>query len=975
MEPSRTSKRAARQQKTRLRVFRRCIRGFIRAREFWYAFTGSRQPDTSTQISGLRIEDPPIDAAGYDEDGLRFELAQELANLKNARKFERAWRLHTTGDGSQDPAVLEILSSSPRLIDASRAEAVFDAIGYERRSAWMYRAVIVSLLAFGKGAKANQVHEEAEERHFNSPFGTDVLLADAVNKCAWRRAFDIWERSPSRKWPAAIRRITLWRATRELPRRVLRAFTMVRFASNHPYKRSPPVRALPLLKSFRDFVVQFVQVVLCNWHYQQDGKLICGILDGLSKLHLLKASHFENAIDYALNKRQLNAASSIYWKLRRNKFVERPGIELYHAMLRVYCERDQAKQIKILLDDLTKVYGCFDPVSFRIAALHFGEQGKPGDVRSLLARYTNHYGPIKQIGDLVPLLLAYARCGHLRKTRNLFDRLGPVYRLPPNLTCWNILIDGYCRIEDADGAWQCFEDLKSTDMVPDRYTYGPLIQMYGDRGDIAGVKELLQEAKGQGVEIDARLYDGLVLAYIKNKKVDEAEQLAEKAVAGQIPGSATRMWNFVLQARTTSGQYAKAIYLFHRLKDAGLPMDSHTYASAMQAYILSQDVHSARYILLEQMRRDNVRPTSLNFAVLMGYYSRHHELPQLYSTHRHMAKLGLPPALNTNLMLLHGSVTESSSVLCEKRSPGRAEALMEEVMRNADVSEASGPTARITATSQPINMSYPGAYFVYLITMFRKKRAYKKVRSLYDLYLRAVNEWEMAMPSMRMLAAVMGTFRAFKEHDRVEECWQLAYAGAMTMCKKGGSQRNALQAWVAPNRKNFLALPLSELIRSLATQHKSQQLKDLVRKLAADGYQLDPWNWNIYIQRMVRLGEFQEAFDSCERELMGDWRGWDITRGVVESHKTRRRTHRAEPLFGVVRPTYHSLVYLVRAMMDLKILESTTDQRDNIRALFQNLRDRCPLTIAAIRTMPETNDPIQTQILGTAAIQRPFEAV
>ena len=68
---------------------------------------------------------------------------------------------------------------------------------------------------------------------------------------------------------------------------------------------------------------------------------------------------------------------------------------------------------------------------------------------------------LTSISEITPVLHVHAKRGEVRDVVTYFDQIKDVYRLQPNILCWNILINAYGKVHDVDRAYDCFEQLIS----------------------------------------------------------------------------------------------------------------------------------------------------------------------------------------------------------------------------------------------------------------------------------------------------------------------------------------------------------------------------------------------------------------------------------------------------------------------------------------------------------------------------------
>ncbi|KAI4330685.1 hypothetical protein MLD38_028946 [Melastoma candidum] len=92
------------------------------------------------------------------------------------------------------------------------------------------------------------------------------------------------------------------------------------------------------------------------------------------------------------------------------------------------------------------------------------------------------------------LMGMYSKLGEMRVSRRLFDGMGVRSRLS-----WNILISGFARNADCDGAWEIFERMESEGIEPNVITWTSLLSSHARCGRHAETVELFGLMRMRGV--------------------------------------------------------------------------------------------------------------------------------------------------------------------------------------------------------------------------------------------------------------------------------------------------------------------------------------------------------------------------------------------------------------------------------------------------------------------------------------------
>ena len=95
---------------------------------------------------------------------------------------------------------------------------------------------------------------------------------------------------------------------------------------------------------------------------------------------------------------------------------------------------------------------------------------------------------------------------------------------------------------------------------------------------------------------------------------------------------------------------------------------------------------------------------------------------------------------------------------------------------------------------------------------------------------------------------------------------------------------------------------------------------------------------------------------------MQNWTGWAWTRRhapMPNQLPLELRNKRKDPRH--LRPLHNTLLYLARGYLDLQTMYAEAGPSELI---LEDLRKRCPNTVAAVITMPRSGDLVERKILG-----------
>lgn len=913
-------------------------------------------------------------------DTIYLQTLNEIMKSGGRRDYEDAWRSYQKLQlieneetfTSISKALLEYLSTSPRLVDAERTIELFSRLGVQHRDVPQYRTAVRAYLRLSNLERAVETHEEALSR-VTGNLGTGTLLASAFAWENWDLAFRTWD-GYGRHTDRSAGQPEIWEEVDILSNLADRALSLAEYAEKD-------------LKANQDEINpdgnvafnHFVNSVICRALEFKSEDItrdnIYQLFDRLRRSRLLTAARYESAIFKLLGLDRGKLASNVYQEYRQQEGLKPPGSKILYALLGNYCRFDSLRGIQTVLDDLFTNHGGPDYKGYQVALGKLASLGDANSVHKLIAEYISKYGNPTSIGLLRPLLLVHCRRAEVDETVTQFKEMSERFGFTPDLPSWNILISVYARVNDLDGAFRCFNDLLDTGMKPDRYTYGTLMGLCALRGDVAGVQALLRQPDAKDNKRNVEAVDSLVLAYIKNDELEDAERFVEAALTMDLIGSRTRMWNYLLNAHALRRNIDAVMRIHQRMQSAGVPLDGITYAALMQSLAILKETDTAYKILRVVMPRDGIKVTALHYAIVMGGYVGTDEPEKVFRVYKRMIKRNIQPTLSTQIPLLKAS---ASAELDKTGRHGLREAtqeltqteeLLEETLTNLDPMQLASREPVRGISKQPVDDAYLAAPFDFLIFIYGQQGLFEKVQQLYGKYIDTASERKLKAkitPTSKLLSALMVSHLRQQQYDDVYKCWSLARSSTERIAKRLDAADLSKPGWVLPSQRYLLGTPLMYVMKSLGEQQDLDGIARTVTELQSDGYDLDARNWNLYVQLLVHNGRTFDAFEQCEQHLMDGWTGWPsqqrqqgMSKAVAKS--TQAKANHIQP--WILSPNYHTFVYLAAATMDIQTAESASLSSRGRGSESERIRQAAPRTMEAVRNMPRIDDHLQTDLL------------
>ncbi|XP_057862804.2 pentatricopeptide repeat-containing protein At2g13600 [Cryptomeria japonica] len=198
----------------------------------------------------------------------------------------------------------------------------------------------------------------------------------------------------------------------------------------------------------------------------------------------------------------------------------------------------------------------------------------------------------------------YAKCGNIRKARQLFDKMpgrnviswnamivgytqnglfDEASRLfnempQPDIISWNAMIAGYAQNGFAEKAYETFKNMELAGLEPNSTTFVSIIPACAKMGALEHGMDIHQRVIEGGFLSDAIVANALIDMYAKCGSVHKARQLFDK-----MPQRDVVSWTEVIAGYAQNGHVEKALETFKQMRLAGVKPDSTTFASVLSA--------------------------------------------------------------------------------------------------------------------------------------------------------------------------------------------------------------------------------------------------------------------------------------------------------------------------------------------------------------------------------------------------------
>ncbi|CAG8909476.1 unnamed protein product [Penicillium egyptiacum] len=962
-----------------------------------------------------------------DNDGEASASLQAFLE-KDGTEFDKAWVLYVAAGfpSKLKPALCAYLSKSSQPKQQERAWKLFNEISPEDRTKSDFENIISSQLrSTGKPWHLNLICQQA----ISTPFAQDIISQGLVHMVKLRQ----WSKIN-----------LLWSSLLEIPEN----------------ERPPLDSLLDRFDSFHLPEYSFSRHIFGLYAYlQKDTDKISAAKEDFSRRlikrfitshDIVKVTPIPTLLLLLRKSRPLGLFTNEYYvdlmevflqSKRRSEFVK--CILVYRQMrLESPDARPLARTIHSIIRRLLEFNMTESMIYFLDEEAHFDEYKRPsirsyhdvmnafsklGDVRTvqhLFDRLLADHGTPKTQMSVTPLLAVHARLGDVRETRRQFERIPTEFGLPLNTVCWNILLLAYATAKDLSGAVSTFSEMRENYVPPNPYTFGTLMGIFAQRGDIEAIRQLLKEAQASQVQISRPMLDTAVQVYCKNGQLSHAEELVASSWDLAVGGSPLRMWNFLLMRyafRVSKFSFRRVLDRMGRL---GLKPDNMTYAAIMLAYVYAKQVDRAQGTL-RKMHEIGLEATEHHYSILLLGYVKQRNRDMVDVLSREMqarfGRVGMEASL-LNLRMQTARDVENAKDLqtpVEDIVLDNAEKTLSESIAQFNASPSPANSRLTTQLEGSAAETFTATHYQRLVQAYGKQGGAEKALQIFTHYMQlrrtagSSDGDELKSLPIQFIKAAMDAYSETKNYEKVEECWNSIMERASEEARicdldkilsarssalpqpaptesplpsiLSMSTTQAEKPKIIPAQRFILDYPLSLYLQSLARRGMSERIHQVVAEVQAAGFALTGFNWSTYVTVLATSDNYSdnvEAFRLFEEKFIAHFPGWSwflkgygvrpINAPVTILHlegrsgitKPRRMMGRlARKHWRKIEPDYMHPHYptMVQLASTLQRLRQTSIAQGNEH--LANIYKIAPQTVDVLATMPRSRDKHQAVIL------------
>lgn len=314
----------------------------------------------------------------------------------------------------------------------------------------------------------------------------------------------------------------------------------------------------------------------------------------------------------------------------------------------------------------------FGVQDFNLIIAAYGKLGQPENAESSFAEM-REAGLEPNVACFTSLLEAHARGENFERAESIYRQMVETGPAPTEVT-YHVYINALCKAERYQDAERIFNSMgKQDEAKPDSRLYNLMMHTYGKAGKLPEQQALYRRMKGSGVPMtavtfnslmasqksvpdaeaclrhmqeakikpDVITYTGLINAYSKARRFEEAQQVFREMVASGIRPSRTA-YNTLLDAYARCKEVEGAEKLFKEMGRDRCRPDVHSYTTLLAAYANAGDMKGAEK-LMKKMKQAGVEANVVTYGTLMLGYTSVHDTPGLLRTFEELKQAGVKP--------------------------------------------------------------------------------------------------------------------------------------------------------------------------------------------------------------------------------------------------------------------------------------------------------------------------------------------
>ncbi|OAA67721.1 Tetratricopeptide-like helical [Akanthomyces lecanii RCEF 1005] len=764
---------------------------------------------------------------------------------------------------AQRPGLIMSFAKTDDYVECARAAALFQELPQEEWTDELLSAGIRSLAVCGKFSSAFTKFREG--LRYNYVGGMQYIVASAFAAHNWQELFQVWfkysdliqqhadKTIPFDHLSSVPKMDTLFAAFEKHVRYT--GLAQIRAENKGLYSRKT-------FDKLRQLMVQSVLVKPCRPNRAMD---ILSHHNHSAYYQLYIESVLQSANNGKQSKSTLRQLGNIYGEYR-----QRPDAlftnDILRGMFKLFHPTNPAGLAQ-LFQDWIKSDGGLDKWAYEHFLVFYADSGDITAVRDLWQRYITAFpDAANEVSVFYSLLDAYAQSGDVtgaEKEISIMKESG----IQPDVVVDNALLKCHVRAGNYEESKSCFAaSLKQHG--PSAKAFEHMLELHSANGDLEQTLALFNQAQAALLRPSESMATSLVVAYLHNGLIQEAEQICREMARRGI--TSTEIWNRLIQAYATAGKLDKCFQLLPAMQSNNLAWDHDTCQAVLTAQGRAKQTASA-YRLLRSAVADNLLPiTADHFAIVMNSAIGTNQAALVDILSTQMESAGIQPNFATHLARFQAGFLRAPTADRTARLAKELVQYMRELAHDTAALPGQRKTGPYTAAMRDVaELNRELRDIGDALKLLIDKREMALAEDLVALYakLRPVSQHGEHMPS-DVLSALMAAYLQDSRHERVLQLW------AVLLKDVRRRTENPATKSIFPVHAYHLSGPMAHVAEVYRAAGDGKRLLACTQAALDAGFKFTRDTWNTLIACLADVGQWEHAMNWCEALLMPRWRGW-----------------------------------------------------------------------------------------------------
>lgn len=282
----------------------------------------------------------------------------------------------------------------------------------------------------------------------------------------------------------------------------------------------------------------------------------------------------------------------------------------------------------------------------------------------------------KDSGLLASLCEACARSGHYRLLIGHLESMKHVaYRCSHTV---GTIIRAYGMVEDLQGVWGTWQEMKKRNIEPTRITIGCMVEALASNDDPEGAHGIIREALANPEcksLVNAVMYNSVLKSFSHQNNFDRVWTIHDEMLREKLELTVAT-YNALLDACARSNEISRAEPLFKEMLESGMKPNIITYGTVIKAYCASDCLDQA-FAVMEELKNTNVEADEIIYNTLLDGCARYGHFERGMELLQSMRKAGPPPSNYT--------LSVAAKLATRSRKPEKAFQIVDELAKEFDL--------------------------------------------------------------------------------------------------------------------------------------------------------------------------------------------------------------------------------------------------------------------------------------------------